>query len=185
MIGYITLGTNKLSAAAAFYDAVLGQLGATRSRSSAELVGWRFPAGGGELYVLKPYDGNAAIAGNSPMVGLHTGNRTLVDAVYASLWRHCSNVTLRLSFLQQGERARTSTPPVSRKREESVPHCCPCAFQTRPSSPKTNPTTPSKTFDTARQRSIGTMSLLKASCSSANPTTPAGLGGRLQRDFPE
>lgn len=83
MIGYITLGTNNLSAAAGFYDAVLGQLGATRSRSSADLVGWRFPSGGSELYVLKPYDGNTAFAGNGPMVGLHAGNRTLVNAVYA------------------------------------------------------------------------------------------------------
>jgi catechol 2,3-dioxygenase-like lactoylglutathione lyase family enzyme len=83
MIGYITLGASDLSAAAAFYDAVLGQLGATRSRSDSQLVGWRFPSGGSELYVLKPYDGNGAQAGNGPMVALYAGSRTLVEAVYA------------------------------------------------------------------------------------------------------
>ena len=84
MIGYTTIGTNDLQVAGAFYDSVLGQLGATRCRSETHLVGWQFPAGGSQFYVLKPFDGKHAEPGNGPMLALYAGSRDLVNAVYAA-----------------------------------------------------------------------------------------------------
>jgi catechol 2,3-dioxygenase-like lactoylglutathione lyase family enzyme len=40
MIGYVTLGTNDLKRAAAFYDALLGEIGAKRMMESDEFVAW-------------------------------------------------------------------------------------------------------------------------------------------------
>nr|WP_298688781.1 VOC family protein [uncultured Dongia sp.] len=83
MIVYTTLGTNDLFRSAAFFDAVLGELGAERCRSEPNLVGWRFPKGGAELYVLSPYDGLAASSGNGPMIGLFAGTPSAVRALHA------------------------------------------------------------------------------------------------------
>ena len=43
MIGYVTLGTNDLKRAAAFYDALLGEIGAKRMMESDDFVARRPP----------------------------------------------------------------------------------------------------------------------------------------------
>lgn len=83
MIGYITLGSNDLSRSGAFFDAVLGVLGAQRCRSEKHLIGWRFPSGGTKLFVLEPYDGLNASPGNGSMVGIQAANPSAVAAVHA------------------------------------------------------------------------------------------------------
>ena len=40
MIGYVTLGTNDLEAATAYYDALLGELGASRFMQDERMVAW-------------------------------------------------------------------------------------------------------------------------------------------------
>ena len=40
MIGYVTLGTNKFAEAAAFYDALLGELGARRFMEADNFIAW-------------------------------------------------------------------------------------------------------------------------------------------------
>ena len=40
MIGYVTLGTNDLEKAAAFYDALLGELGAKRMMETDSFIAW-------------------------------------------------------------------------------------------------------------------------------------------------
>jgi catechol 2,3-dioxygenase-like lactoylglutathione lyase family enzyme len=40
MIGYVTLGTNDLKRAAAFYDALLGEIGAKRMMENDDFVAW-------------------------------------------------------------------------------------------------------------------------------------------------
>jgi len=40
MIGYVTLGTNKMDEAAAFYDALLGELGANRMMEADTFIAW-------------------------------------------------------------------------------------------------------------------------------------------------
>ena len=82
MIGYATLGISDLQRSAMFFDAILGELGATRCREQANLIGWRFPGGGSELYILKPYDGEATNPGNGPMLALFAASPNIVRAVY-------------------------------------------------------------------------------------------------------
>lgn len=41
LIGYVTLGTNDVNRAAAFYDAVLAEIGAKRSREQAKYIAWQ------------------------------------------------------------------------------------------------------------------------------------------------
>lgn len=83
MIGYTTLGSNDLLRSGSFFDAVLGVLGAERCRSEPHLLGWRFPAGGTEFYVVAPYDELSASAGNGVMIGLHAATPAAVAAVHA------------------------------------------------------------------------------------------------------
>jgi predicted lactoylglutathione lyase len=68
MIGYVTLGTNKMEEAAAFYDALLGDLGAKRVM---------------EADTFKPADGNAATVGNGVMVAIVVDSTEKVDALHA------------------------------------------------------------------------------------------------------
>ena len=85
MIGYVTLGTNDLDRARAFYDALLGEIGARRLMEFAEngftLYGTGFGKPG--LAVTRPYDGEPAVAGNGNMVALAMDSRERVDAFHA------------------------------------------------------------------------------------------------------
>ncbi|MEX0838661.1 MAG: VOC family protein [Parvibaculum sp.] len=82
MIGYVMVGTNDLDKAAAFYDALLGEIGAKRAMSDpGRFVGWS--NGGPMLAVTKPHDGNKANFGNGTMVALAVGSRANVDKVHA------------------------------------------------------------------------------------------------------
>jgi catechol 2,3-dioxygenase-like lactoylglutathione lyase family enzyme len=60
MIGYVTLGTNKYDEAAAFYDALLGDIGAGRFMESDSFIAWAVSPGAPALSIIKPQDGNAA-----------------------------------------------------------------------------------------------------------------------------
>ena len=70
MISYVTIGTNDLERGAKFYDAVLGVLGATRKLETETFISWATDAGGAMVSLNKPFDGNAATAGNGMMVAL-------------------------------------------------------------------------------------------------------------------
>ncbi len=70
MIGYVTLGTNDLSAAAAFYDALLGTLGARRLWETPRGIAWGVSDGAPMLALMTPFDGAPATVGNGVMVGL-------------------------------------------------------------------------------------------------------------------
>ena len=82
MIGYVTLGSNDLPRAFAFYDALLGELGATRNWDSETFVAWGVKRGTA-LAVVKPFDGEAATVGNGAMVALALKNKEDVDRIYA------------------------------------------------------------------------------------------------------
>lgn len=82
-VSYMTVGSNKLEAAKAFYDALLGSIG---------MAGVHEHASGGRLYrgkgtglfgVLGPYDGGAACVGNGMMGGFDFESREEVDAFHA------------------------------------------------------------------------------------------------------
>ncbi len=83
MIGYITLGTNNLPAAVAFYDALLAELGARKLMNSERMVIWGFGREKAMLSVCIPYDEAPASAGNGTMVALNAGSQALVQKLHA------------------------------------------------------------------------------------------------------
>lgn len=83
MISYVTLGTNDLDRAAAFYDALLGELGAVRAMQNDRMILWAGQQGAPMLAVCTPYDGKAATVGNGTMVALRAPDRAAVDRIHA------------------------------------------------------------------------------------------------------
>lgn len=83
MIGYVTLGTNDMSRACAFYDALLGELGAKRIMEGERFVAWGTGPQSPSLGVIKPFDGKEACRGNGTMVALAVKNPAQVDAMHA------------------------------------------------------------------------------------------------------
>ena len=83
MLGYVTLGTNDLARAAAFYDALCGELGVKRMYEFDRGIAWGSPAGGAGIGVIAPFDGKPATVGNGVMVALAAKDRAQVDRLHA------------------------------------------------------------------------------------------------------
>ena len=85
MIGYVTLGTDDLDRARAFYDALLAEIDARRLMELADngftLYGTGFSKPG--LAVIRPYNRQPATAGNGNMVALPVDTRARVDSFHA------------------------------------------------------------------------------------------------------
>lgn len=82
MIGYVTLGTNDLEKAAAFYDALLAEIGAERFMENEQFIAWSTAPDQPAVSVSKPYDGKPATVGNGVMVALVVDSTDKVDTVY-------------------------------------------------------------------------------------------------------
>lgn len=82
MIGYVTLGTNDMAAAVAFYDALLSEMGARRFDTTEHFAYWGKRRGLGMLAVFTPHDGKPASVGNGVMVALAVRNRDQVAHVH-------------------------------------------------------------------------------------------------------
>lgn len=82
MIGYVTLGTNDMPRAAAFYDALLAELGAKRLMELERGIAWGVSWDRPSLGILRPYDGNAATVGNGVMVAFAVDSTDKVDRIY-------------------------------------------------------------------------------------------------------
>lgn len=89
MLLYVTLGSNDISRAQGFYDAVMPVLGYRRQRESDEEIGY---AADGDtrcrFWVVMPYNQRAATIGNGSMVALHAESRAAVDAFHAAALAH-------------------------------------------------------------------------------------------------
>lgn len=83
MIGYVTLGTNKFDEAAAFYDALLGTLGAERMMEEDNFIVWSTGPGSSAISIIKPADGKDACVGNGVMVAITVDSKEKVDALHA------------------------------------------------------------------------------------------------------
>jgi predicted lactoylglutathione lyase len=84
MIGYITVGSNDLEKSRAFYDALMPVIGAGRIMEFGDnftMYGTGMNRPG--LAVCKPFDGNAATAGNGNMASIACESRAKVDALHA------------------------------------------------------------------------------------------------------
>lgn len=83
MIGYITLGTADLEKAAAFYDALLGTIGATRyMEEPGYFIAWSKDEDQAALSVTKPFDQKPASVGNGVMVAMYFETPEQVNAFY-------------------------------------------------------------------------------------------------------
>ncbi len=83
MISYVTVGTNDLPRASAFFDSLLGEMGAARVMVMDRMVIWGAKPGAPMLAVCTPYDGKPASAGNGTMVAIDAGSRETVDKLHA------------------------------------------------------------------------------------------------------
>lgn len=84
MYSHITIGSNDLQGAAAFYDTVLATLGIERRMTrEGALLGYQ-----GEVrdwfFVVRPFDGNPATVGNGVHVAFSALSRAQVDAFHAA-----------------------------------------------------------------------------------------------------
>jgi predicted lactoylglutathione lyase len=84
MIGYVTLGTNDLEKAAAFYDVIAKELGVGRMMEWPGAIAWGEPGGAAGIGVMKPFNGEAATVGNGVMVALQAQDSAHVDRIYAA-----------------------------------------------------------------------------------------------------
>jgi predicted lactoylglutathione lyase len=82
MIGYVTLGTNDLPRAAAFYDALLAEVGGGRTMEFERGIVWGVAPDKPALGIMKPFDGNPATVGNGVMVALIVDSHDKVDRVF-------------------------------------------------------------------------------------------------------
>ncbi len=83
MIGYVTMGTNDLERACAFYDELLATIGCARVLEAENFVGWGESLAEPCISVTQPFDGNPATVGNGMMVALRLESPAAVDAFYA------------------------------------------------------------------------------------------------------
>jgi predicted lactoylglutathione lyase len=82
MIGYVTLGTNDLPRASAFYDALLGEIGAKRMMETEQFIAWTTQPDSPALSVTKPFDKKPATVGNGVMVAIGVDSKAKVDALH-------------------------------------------------------------------------------------------------------
>jgi len=82
MIGYVTIGTNDLARAAAFYDALLGEVGAKRMMENEQFIAWSVRPESPGLGVTQPFDKQPATVGNGVMVALEAANPAQVMALH-------------------------------------------------------------------------------------------------------
>jgi catechol 2,3-dioxygenase-like lactoylglutathione lyase family enzyme len=82
MIGYVTVGSNDLPKAVAFYDVLMAELGAGRFMSEDTFVAWAVAPDQPGFSVTRPFDGNAATIGNGTMIALTVDSTDKVDTVY-------------------------------------------------------------------------------------------------------
>jgi predicted lactoylglutathione lyase len=82
MIGYVTVGTSDLERAAAFYDALLAEIGAGRMMETDRFIAWAVSPDQPAFSVTIPYDGAPATVGNGVMIALVVDSTEKVDQVY-------------------------------------------------------------------------------------------------------
>ncbi|MEO8936813.1 MAG: VOC family protein [Burkholderiaceae bacterium] len=82
MIGYVTLGTNDLERATAFYDTLFGEFGGKRTMESDRFVAWSMAPRQPALMVARPYDGQPMTVGNGAMTALAVDSKDKVGQMY-------------------------------------------------------------------------------------------------------
>ncbi len=83
LFGHVTVGTDDLDRAGAFYDAVLATLGHSRGLERERFIAYG-DGSGARFFVMRPYDGKPASAGNGTHVAFLAPDRAAVDAFHAA-----------------------------------------------------------------------------------------------------
>ena len=84
MIGYVTLGTADLEKSGAYYDELLGTIGAGRFMEEENyFIAWSKGENEPALSVTLPYNKEPATVGNGVMVAIFLETPEQVDAFYA------------------------------------------------------------------------------------------------------
>lgn len=83
MIAYTLIGTNNLEKSAAFYDALLAEIGGKRAAELDRIILYIAAAGTPFFGIAQPSNGQAATVGNGSMVSLGAKNPEEVDRLYA------------------------------------------------------------------------------------------------------
>ncbi len=84
MIGYQMVGTNNFEKSAAFYDALLAELGAARMmQDEGKFIAWAVGPGQPAFSICRPHDGNDATVGNGAMTAFAMPDTETVDKMYA------------------------------------------------------------------------------------------------------
>ena len=83
MLAYVTLGSNDIEKALAFYDALMPEIGAQRFFDNGRLYFYGTGPGQPMLAIGGAYDGETATAGNGVMPALACADNATVDAQHA------------------------------------------------------------------------------------------------------
>ena len=87
MIGYVTLGTDDLDRARAYYDALLGTIGAKRLMQFPDEDGgftmWGTSMAQPAIVITRPYDKQSPDCGNGNMIAIVMDEPAKVDAFHA------------------------------------------------------------------------------------------------------
>jgi len=83
MIGYVTIGTNNLDRAAAYYDALFATIGASRFlEEEGYFIAWATSPGAPSVAVANPFNKEPATTGNGVMVALVMDSPEKVNAFH-------------------------------------------------------------------------------------------------------
>lgn len=85
MLSYFTVGTNNFPAAVKFYDSLMADMGATKVYETDRIAGWGWGIGTPMFIVIKPFDQQAATAGNGTMVSFDAPDPEQVNKLHAKV----------------------------------------------------------------------------------------------------
>ncbi|SKA38094.1 Catechol 2,3-dioxygenase [Enhydrobacter aerosaccus] len=88
MFSHLTVGSNDIARAKAFYDAVGVALGLTRLADHPEAAAYGSPNSRPQLWIVRPLDRKPATVGNGITIGLEASDRSAVDAAHAAALAH-------------------------------------------------------------------------------------------------
>lgn len=83
-VAYITIGTNDMARSRRYYDAVMPHLGGQLEIEYADQACCYVMRGEQRIWIGKPQDGLAAVAGNGIMPGFLGDSKKAVDAAHAA-----------------------------------------------------------------------------------------------------
>ena len=82
MLAYTMVGINNLEKSAAFYDALLAEVGGKRVAELNRIIIWAGAEGAPLFAIAEPADGNPATVGNGSMLALSASSPEEVDRLH-------------------------------------------------------------------------------------------------------